>query len=264
MRTAVVFVLTKLFAMGEYFEKTVIHATIGDTITLECPILSQNLSVQWVFLETQLVISDGFQINLKMNNETSSPKFEITGFPELGEYNLKINDVDIQDKGGYKCETEINGSKFFNLVIREYSQINGSNEYITESNYQRSEGFSIYKWIMIFMFAIVCIVILPLVVAGVIKVIRSNHGLNGTDTDIERAPEFLYETINDTGVIRAPSSGSPRSNITILRPNEYTLGSERSVTLCRDSNNVQSRSYATQLSVHIPDIFFDNKADSET
>ncbi|XP_052088775.1 uncharacterized protein LOC127725663 isoform X2 [Mytilus californianus] len=248
---------------GEHFEKTVIHATIGDTITLECPIISQNLSVQWVFLDTQLVLFDGFQINHKRNNETSSPKFEITGNPDLGEYDLKINAVDIQDKGDYKCETEIHG-KIFNLVIREYSQINGSNEYMTESNYQKSERFSIYKWIMIFMFAIVCIFILPLVVAGVTKVIRSNHGLNGTDTDIERAPEFLYETINDTGVIRAPSSGSPRSNITILRPNEHTLGSERSVTLCRDSNNVQSRSYATQLSVHIPDIFFDNKADSET
>ncbi|XP_063402189.1 uncharacterized protein LOC134686455 [Mytilus trossulus] len=117
---------------------------------------------------------------------------------------------------------------------------------------------------MIFVLAIICIFILPLMVVGVLKVKRSNHGQNGTDTDTERAPEFLYETINDTGVIRAPSSDSSRSNITNLRPSEHSLGSKRSVTLCSDSNSVPSRSYATQLSVHIPDIFFDNKTDSET
>ncbi|CAC5386759.1 unnamed protein product [Mytilus coruscus] len=266
IKIAVVFVLTNLFAIAENLEKTLIHTTIGDTITLECPLLSQNLSAQWVFLDTEIVLSDGLQINPKINNETSSPKFKITGNPELGEYNLKINDVDIQDKGDYKCDTEINGkpmSKFFSLIIGEYPQINNSDEYTTAIQYQKSEGFSVYKLIMIFMSVISCIFILPLVAAGLLKVIRSNHGLNETDTDIERAPAFLYETVNDTGVIRPPLSGPPRSNITNSRPSEHTLEPERSVALYADSSYVQSRSYATQLSVHISDIFLDN-ADSET
>lgn len=117
---------------------------------------------------------------------------------------------------------------------------------------------------MIFLLTVLCIFILPLVAAGVLKVIRSNHERNGTDTDIERAPEFLYETINDTGIIRAPLSVSPRSNITNSRPSEHFLESERSVALYTDSNNQQSRYIATQLSVHIPNIFFDNNADSDT
>ncbi|CAG2255081.1 unnamed protein product [Mytilus edulis] len=265
IKTDVVFVLTTMLAIGENFEKMVIPTTIGETITLKCPPLAHNMSAQWVHLDTNKVLSDGWQINPKLYNESSSPKFEITGNP--WEYNLKINDVDNKDKGNYKCDTEKDGkpmSKFFSLVIREYQQNNCSEEYSTEINYQKPEGFSIYQWIMIFMVAIVCIFILPLVVAGVLKVKRSNHGRNAIDTDTERAPEFLYETINDTGVIRAPSSGSPRSNVTILRPNEHSLGSKRSVTLGSGSNSVPSRSYATQLSVHIPDIFFDNTTNSET
>ncbi|VDI44454.1 Hypothetical predicted protein [Mytilus galloprovincialis] len=242
LKMTVVFVLTALFAMGVNLEEMVMPATIGEAITLECQLFAQNLSAQWVHLDTNKVLSDGLQINPNIYNKTNSPKFEITG--NLWEYNLKINDVDINDEGNYKCDTEKNGnprSTIFNLVIREYQQSNGTEEYSTEINYQN-----------------------PKVVAGVLKVKRSNHGQNGIDTDTERAPEFLYETINDTGVIRAPLSGSPRSNITILRPSELTLGSERSVTLCSDSKSVPTRSYATQLSVHIPDIFFDNKTDSET
>ncbi|CAG2232153.1 unnamed protein product [Mytilus edulis] len=163
----------------------VIPATIGKTITLKCPPLAHNISAQWVHLDTNKVLSDGLQIYPKLYNESSSQKFEITGHPL--EYNLKINDVDIKDKGNYKCDTAIDGkpmSKFYSLVIREYQQNNCSEEYSTEINYQKPE-----------------------VVAGVLKVKRSNHGQNGIDTDTERAPEFLYETINDT-VIRAPSSDS--------------------------------------------------------
>lgn len=67
-----------------------------------------------------MVLFDGLQINPIINNGTSNPKFEITGNYDIGEYNLKINEVDIQDIGVYKCDTEINGkpqSKFFTIVI---------------------------------------------------------------------------------------------------------------------------------------------------
>lgn len=76
------------------------------------------MSAQWVHLDTNKVLSDGWQINPKLYNESSSPKFEITGNP--WEYNLKINDVDNKDKGNYKCDTEIDGkplSILFTLVI---------------------------------------------------------------------------------------------------------------------------------------------------
>lgn len=108
---------------GDSFEKAVIHANVGDTRILKCPILSQNSSnVQWVYLNVdyKTVYSIGIEINPIIVNRKEKNKFEIVGNHDIGEYNLKIINIEREDEGVYRCDTEINGKpglRFIHLVV---------------------------------------------------------------------------------------------------------------------------------------------------
>lgn len=106
---------------GNNFERIVTHAYVSEPITLKCPLLSQNFSdVQWIYLDSQTVYSIGIDINPKIKNRTESTKFKIVGNHDFGEYNLKIINIEIEDKGVYRCDTEINGkpeSRFIHLIV---------------------------------------------------------------------------------------------------------------------------------------------------
>lgn len=87
---------------------------------MKCPLLSNRPSdVQWNHIDFNIVISDGLLINPNLN-KTEYTKFEIVGNHSIGVYNLKISNVEIYDKGLYRCDSEINGkpeSRFINLII---------------------------------------------------------------------------------------------------------------------------------------------------
>lgn len=106
---------------GDNFDRKVIHAYIGETTTLKCPLLSQNLSdVQWIHLDSKTVYSIGMDINPKIDNMTGRTKFKIVGNHDIGEYNLKIIEIEREDKGVYRCDSEINGkpeSRFIHFVV---------------------------------------------------------------------------------------------------------------------------------------------------
>lgn len=106
---------------GYNYDGAVIHAAIGDTITLKCPLLSLHLSdVQWTHIESKTVYSDGFDINPTIFRKTGRGKFEIVGNRDIGEFNLKISNLEMDDSGIYRCDSDIKGkpeSIFFNLVL---------------------------------------------------------------------------------------------------------------------------------------------------
>ncbi|CAC5399470.1 unnamed protein product [Mytilus coruscus] len=259
--TATLLVLTRLYAIGDNFEGAVILATTGDTITLKCPLLSlHSPDVQWTHIDSKTVYSDGFDINPTIVSKTERTKFEIVGNHDIGEYNLKIRNIEIDDKGVYRCDSDINGkpeSRFVNLILDKYQTEIGidSDDYTTDVYNEKTQGFSIYKWIIIFTSAIIGILVLSMVVAGAFKTIRSNPSEPDNNIDTERASETLYETINDTEVISSHASPLPCSNLNVSRLQVYALEAE-SFSVHSPSTNTQSSFNAPRSPPNQPDVLF--------
>ncbi|CAC5386758.1 unnamed protein product [Mytilus coruscus] len=239
MRTVALILFAELLANGDNFDRAVIHVSIGETITLKCPLLSHLPSdVQWNHIDSQTVISDGFNINPKISNKTEYTKFKIVGNTGIGEYNLKISNIEIDDKGIYRCDSEINGkpeSSFFNLIVHNYQTDIGiiSNENTTTTYNHK----------------------IQVVIVGIFKTIRSYLNESDNNMNTERATEFLYETINDTAITNPLAASSARSNVSILQL--HTAGRER-FPVHSSATNTQDICNALQSPLKTQDAFCGN------
>lgn len=76
-----------------------LYVSLGSTIEIKCPNRSITTTTSWFGRKGISQISEGPHLNENVNDS----RFSITGNFKLGEYNLKIRDVKIEDFGIYVC-----------------------------------------------------------------------------------------------------------------------------------------------------------------